>query len=172
MSLLDIAKSRYSVRGYENRPVETEKLLKVLEAGRLAPSAVNFQPVHFIVVTEAEEKKKIYETYPRGWLEEAPVIIVACGDHKLSWKRNDGKDHCDIDVAIAVDHMTLAAADLGLGSCWICAFDAKKCQELFKLPDNLEPMVLLPIGYPKSERITEAKRKSLDEIVSREQYKG
>lgn len=171
MSFLDIAKSRYSVRGYENKPVEKEKLLQVLEAGRLAPSAVNFQPVHFIVVTEEEQKKKIYETYPRGWLEEAPIIIVACGDHSISWKRRDGKDHCDIDLAIAVDHMTLAAADLGLGTCWICAFDAELCRKNLNLPDNLEPMVLLPLGYPKGGRMTEIKRKSLDEIVSWEEYR-
>ena len=171
MSFLDIAKSRYSVRGYENKPVEKEKLLQVLEAGRFAPSAVNFQPVHFIVVTEEEQKKKIYETYPRGWLEEAPIIIVACGDHSISWKRRDGKDHCDIDLAIAVDHMTLAAADLGLGTCWICAFDAELCRKNLNLPDNLEPMVLLPLGYPKGGRMTEIKRKSLDEIVSWEEYR-
>lgn len=171
MSFLDIAKSRYSVRGYENKPVEKEKLLQVLEAGRLAPSAVNFQPVHFIIVTEEEQKKKIYETYPRGWLEEAPIIIVACGDHSISWKRRDGKDHCDIDLAIAVDHMTLAAADLGLGTCWICAFDAELCRKNLNLPDNLEPMVLLPLGYPKGGRMTEIKRKSLDEIVSWEEYR-
>jgi len=172
MGFLDIAKSRYSVRGYENKEVEKEKLLQILEAGRLAPSAVNYQPVHFIVITDMEQKKKIYETYPRGWLKEAPVIIVACGDHSVSWKRGDGKDHCDIDLAIAVDHMTLAAADLGLGTCWICAFDAEKCRKLLELPDNLEPMVLLPVGYPKGGRLTEIKRKSLDEIVSWEEYKG
>jgi nitroreductase len=172
MSLLDIMKSRYSVRNYEDKAVEKEKLLQVLEAGRLAPSAVNFQPVQFIVITEASQKQKIFEAYPRGWIMEAPAIIVACGDHRISWKRSDGKDHCDIDVAIAVDHMSLAAVDLGLGSCWVCAFDAKKCSELLELPGNLEPVVLLPIGYPKSGRLTEAKRKSIDEIVSWEKYKG
>lgn len=172
MSFLDIAKRRYSVRAYEDIEVEKEKLLQILEAGRLAPSAVNYQPVHFIVITDKEQKKKVYETYPRGWLEEAPVIIVACGDHSVSWKRRGGKDHCDIDLAIAVDHMTLAAADLGLGTCWICAFDAEKCRKLLELPDNLEPMVLLPVGYPKGGRLSEIKRKSLDEIVSWEEYKG
>lgn len=171
MSFLDIAKRRYSVRAYEDIEVEKEKLLQILEAGRLAPSAVNYQPVHFIVITDKEQKKKVYETYPRGWLEEAPVIIVACGDHSVSWKRRDGKDHCDIDLAIAVDHMTLAAADLGLGTCWICAFDAEKCRKLLELPDNLEPMVLLPVGYPKGGRLSEIKRKSLDEIVSWEEYR-
>lgn len=170
MSFLDLAKSRYSVRSYESRAVEKEKLLQVLEAARLAPSAVNFQPWHFIVITEDAQKEKIFETYPREWIKEAPAIIVACGDHGKSWKRSDGKDHCDVDVSIAVEHMALAAADLGLGTCWVCAFDAKKCHELLNLPENLEPIVLLPIGYPKGERLTEIKRKSLDEIVSWERY--
>ena len=170
MSLLDLAKKRYSVRSYMDKKVEKEKILQVLEAGRLAPSAVNFQPIHLVVITEEQEKQKIYEVYQRAWIKEAPVIIVACGDHRTSWKRNDGKDHCDIDVAIAVDHMILAATDLGLGTCWVCAFDAKRCHELLGLPDYLEASVLIPLGYPKGERITEAKRKSIDEIVSWERY--
>jgi nitroreductase len=170
MNLLELAKKRYSVRSYLDKEVEKEKLLQVLEAGRLAPSAVNFQPVHFIVITEEQEKQKLYEVYQRGWIKEAPVIIVACGDHRTSWKRKDGKDHCDIDVAIAVDHMSLAAVDLGLGTCWVCAFDAKLCHELLGLPDYLEASVLIPLGYPKGDRITEATRKNIEELVSWERY--
>lgn len=170
MSFLELAKKRYSARGFLNQPVEKEKLLQVLEAGRVAPSAVNFQPLHFIVITEEEEKKKLSEVYPRDWFSEAPVIIVACGDHSTSWKRKDGKDHSDIDVAIAVDHMTLAATDLGLGTCWVCAFQAERCHELLGLPEHLEPVALLPLGYPKSGRITEMTRKRLDELVSWERY--
>lgn len=170
MSILETAKERYSVRSFQDREIERDKLLYVLEAGRLAPSAVNFQPVHFIVVTEPEEKQKVVEAYPRGWIDSAPVIIVACADHSVSWKRRDGKDHGDIDVAIAVDHMTLAAAEIGLGSCWVCAFDANLCHELLRLPEHLEVVALLPIGYPKGERITESKRKDLEELVSWERY--
>lgn len=170
MNLLELAKKRYSVRSYLDKEVEKEKLLQVLEAGRLAPSAVNFQPVHFIVITEEQEKQKLYEVYQRGWIKEAPVIIVACGDHRTSWKRKDGKDHCDIDVAIAVDHMSLAAVDLGLGTCWVCAFDAKLCHELLGLPDYLEASVLIPLGYPKGDRITQATRKNIEELVSWERY--
>jgi nitroreductase len=172
MSFLSIAEARYSVRSYLDQEVEKEKLLQVLEAGRLAPSAVNFQPVHFIVITDKEEKEKLSESYPRGWFKDAPVIIVACGNHNESWKRKDGKDHCDVDVAIAVDHLTLAATDLGLGTCWVCAFDAKLCHEILGLPEQLEPIVLIPLGYPKGERMTEAKRKSIEEIVSWERYQA
>ncbi len=170
MSLIDIVKKRYSVRGYLEKEVEKEKLLQVLEAGRLAPSAVNYQPLQYIVITDGDERQKVTQCYERNWIKSAPVIIVICGDHSVSWKRSDGKDHCDIDVAIAVDHMTLAATDLGLGSCWVCAFDAKLCRELLELPSHLEPIALLPIGYPSKERSTETPRKSLEELVSWEKY--
>ncbi|HOA81189.1 MAG TPA: nitroreductase family protein, partial [Defluviitaleaceae bacterium] len=148
MSFLELAKKRYSVRSYLDRPVEKEKLLQVLEAARIAPSAVNKQPWNFIVVTNENTKNKIAETYPREWFKTAPAVIVVCGDHSKSWKRKDGKDHCNIDVAIAIDHMTLAATDLGLGTCWVCAFDAKQCHKILGLPENLEVIALIPIGYP------------------------
>jgi nitroreductase len=171
MSFIELANKRFSVRSYLDKEVEKEKILQVLEAGRVAPSAVNFQPVHYIVVTEDSQKEKIAEVYPRGWVKEAPVVIIACGNHSEGWKRRDGKDHTDIDVAIAIDHMTLAATDMGLGSCWICAFDAKRCHELFELPEHLEVVALLPLGYPKGEeRLVEMKRKSLEELVSWERY--
>jgi len=167
MTFNEIAQKRYSLRNFDKRPVEKEKLMQILEAARLAPSAVNFQPYHFIVATEEEVKKRIIESYPREWINNAPVIIVACGDHSASWKRKDGKDHCDVDVAIAVEHLALAAADLGLGTCWVCAFDAEKCHEALNLPDNLEVVALLPLGYPaEGSTVPEKRRKSLDEIVS------
>jgi nitroreductase len=166
MSILDIAKKRYSVRSYLEKEVERDKLVQILEAGRIAPSAVNYQPIHLVVITDQKEKEKVAEAYPRDWFKKAPVIIIACGDHSKSWKRNDGKDHCDIDVAIAIDHMTMAATDLGLGTCWVCAFDAKRCHEILELPENLEVVALLPLGYPTGERNNEIKRQSLEEFVS------
>ncbi|HHW48744.1 MAG TPA: nitroreductase [Clostridiaceae bacterium] len=167
MSFLEIARKRYSVRDFKDIPVEKEKILQVLEAARIAPSAVNYQPWHFIVITDETMKNKVAEAYARDWFKKAPVIIVACGDHSKSWKRKDGKDHCDIDVAIAVDHITLAAADLGLGTCWVCAFDADKCHETLGLPDNLEVVALIPMGYPASDRgVKEKNRKSIEDIVT------
>lgn len=170
MSFMELVKKRYSVRDYKGLPLEKEKILQVLEAGRLAPSAVNFQPCHFIVITDEGLKNKVAETYPRDWFKKAPAVIVVCGDHSKSWKRKDGKDHCDIDMAIAVDHMTLAAADLGLGTCWVCAFDAAKCHSLLGLPENLEVIALLPMGYPLDNKEPAKKRKSIVEIVSWEGY--
>jgi len=171
MAVLDLMKQRCSVRKFEERPVEDEKLRYVLEAARVAPSACNFQPWHFVVIQDPE----LIRTISPGWVPEshAPVVIVACGDHRQSWRRRDGKDHCDIDLAIAVDHMTLAAAEQGLGTCWICAFDAYQCAATLGLPDHLEPAVLLPLGYPaesKDPQRHERERKPLDQIVSWGQF--
>lgn len=171
MSFLELAKKRYSVKSYLDRPVEKEKLLQVLEAARIAPSAVNKQPWNFIVVTNENTKNKIAETYPREWFKTAPAVIVVCGDHSKSWKRKDGKDHCNIDVAIAIDHMTLAATDLGLGTCWVCAFDAKQCHKILGLPENLEVIALIPIGYPADTAPENKNRMDISEIVSWEKYR-
>jgi nitroreductase len=173
MDFLELAKRRASVREYLQKPVENEKLAKILEAARVAPSAANFQPWHFVVVTSEENRQLVSSTYQRAWLKEAPVYIIACGDHNHSWKRSDGKDHCDIDVAIAIDHVTLAATELGLGSCWICNFDAKKCAEILALPANIEPVVILPIGYPAIDIDAErhhSLRKPLDKIIHWEKF--
>ena len=170
MNLHQIIEKRFSVRNFSNTPVEPEKLNLVLDAGRLAPSAVNFQPWHFIVVQLAENLKKIHEIYPREWIETAPVVIIACSDHSQSWKRkSDGKDSADIDISIAVDHMTLQATELGLGTCWVCNFDSKKCSELFNIPEHIEPVVVLPIGYPVVFA-PEKRRKPLEEIMHWETF--
>jgi len=169
MNFLELAKKRYSVRKFTNQVPEKEMLMKVLEAGRIAPSAVNFQPWYFVVINEKEALENIYSVYHRDWINEAPVVIVVCGDHKKSWKREaDGKDFCDVDVSIAVDHMTLEATNLGMGSCWVCNFDKQKCVEVLGLPKNIEPIVILPLGYPADEvdeNRHETKRKKIEEIV-------
>ncbi|MEA3495320.1 MAG: nitroreductase family protein [Bacteroidota bacterium] len=149
MSFLDLAKRRYSSRNYLDKEVEKEKIEQILEAGRIAPSANNKQPWHFIVITNSEIRDEINSCYKREWINDAPVVLVICGDHSKSWKRSyDNKDHCDIDVSIAVDHMTLAATDLGLATCWICAFDKFKCSKILELPEHIEPIVMLPLAYP------------------------
>lgn len=174
MSFIDLAKKRYSVRNYKDTPVEEEKLLKVLEAGRVAPSAVNYQPVEFIVIRDEERRKKVAQCYRREWLLKAPVLIVVCGDHSRSWRRADGKDHCDIDAAIAVDHMTLAAAELGLGTCWVCAFNSMQCHKILELPAHLETIALMPLGYPADAPDPYrhgVKRRKISDMVHWEFYK-
>ena len=166
MNFISLASQRYSVRNFESTPVEKEKLLYVLEAARIAPSAANFQAWTFLVVTDPEILKSIHALYHREWLRTAPAIIVAMGDHNKGWHRQlDGKDFTDIDVAIAVDHLTLAAAEQGLGTCWICNFDTEKCCNFLNAPDNLETIALIPIGYPVIEAKTAKNRASLDQLV-------
>jgi nitroreductase len=171
---IDLVKKRYSVRKYKPLGIDDHILNRILEAGRLAPSACNFQPWNFIVIRENDTLKRLWDVYPRDWFRQAPVVIVITGDHKQSWKRADGKDHCDIDIAIAVDHMTLAAAELGIGTCWICNFDREKCSRLLHLTENIEPIVLLPLGYPDDTGPSERhiSRKNINEIVFYEKFKG
>lgn len=98
--------------------------------------------------------------------EFSAVEVRDCADHEVSWHRKaDGKDHADIDVAIAVEHLCLAAAEQGLGTCWVCNFDVDRCREVMHLPANLEPVVLIPLGYPADETVPEKKRKTLPEIL-------
>jgi nitroreductase len=164
MKFIDLAKLRYSVRSYLPNPVEQENLDYLLECGRIAPSAANYQPWHIVVVREAEMKKRIAATYDRKWFSEAPVVLVFCGD---------GKDHTDIDLSIIIDHITLAAAELDLGTCWICNFDAKMCAEILELPAHIEPIALLPVGYPGNvpdDRSRHLVRKNKDEIIHYEKF--
>ena len=166
MNFIDLATQRCSVRNYDKRAVESEKLMYVLEAARIAPSAVNFQPWQFIVVTDPELLNSIQEIYPRNWLHTTPVMIVALGDHNLGWHRNpDGKDYTDIDLAIAIDHLMLAATEQNLGTCWICNFNVEKCIKLFDLPENLEPIAIISLGYPLVDSKPNKKRKSIEELV-------
>ena len=164
MNFLELVKSRYSCRQYANRPVEKEKLEYVMECVRLAPSAVNLQPWRFRIVKDVEVLQKLWECYNREWFKSAPVCIVASVVHDEEWVRSDGKHHGDIDVAIAVEHLCLAAAEQGLGTCWVCNFDAALCKEVLAMRENEEALVIIPMGYPDCEP-TEKKRKDMNEIV-------
>jgi len=169
MNFDEVIRKRKSIRKFSEKPVDKEAILQLLESARLAPSAVNFQPWKFYVCTSEEAKKAIRESYSREWFAGAQVYIVACGDHSRSWKRPaDGKDHCDIDIAIAVEHIVLKATDLGLGTCWVCNFDPLKVKEALHLSEEFEPIVLLPLGYPADNYEADprnSKRKSLEEIA-------
>lgn len=166
MYFLELARTRYSVRGYSDRPIEKEKLDYILECGRLAPSATNAQPWKLYVVTRPELRAKIFECYPREWMKNAPVYIVVSVNESLAWVRGyDGRNHAEVDGSIITEHLCLAAADCGLGSCWICAFDPYKCSEILQLPDVVRPIAIIPIGYPLSDTVPEKKRKPLNEIV-------
>ena len=169
MSFAELANKRYSVRSYKRDVVEDEKLQKVLEAARLAPTATNRQPFQLIVVHTAGREGELGRMYRRSWFVEAPIVICACGIPSQAWVRRDGKRYCDVDVAIVVDHITLAAADLGLGTCWIGAFDPTAAREVLGIPDDVEPIALTPLGYP-ADQPRPKKRRPLDELVRYERW--
>lgn len=164
---LSLVNRRKSVRNFTSQKVSDEILTHIIEAARLAPSAVNFQPWHFVVVRTSEAMSRLQTVYNREWFKTAPACIAVCGNHNESWHRaSDSKDHCDIDIAIAAEHICLAATAMGLGSCWVCNFDTETCKQILGLPEGIEPIVLLPIGYFTDETHSEKKRKSLEEIVT------
>jgi nitroreductase len=145
MNFLELAKKRYSARKYLNKPVEPEKLDAILEAGRIAPTACNNQPQRILVVQSPEGLEKVTKGYKSFG---APLVLIVCADHSETWKRSyDGKDSADIDASIVTTHMMLCAAEQGLDSVWICAFNPAIIKAEFKIPDHLEPINLLMIGY-------------------------
>lgn len=145
MDFLNIAKSRYSVRNYTDKKVETDKLIKILEAAHVAPTAANLQPVRLIAVQTKENLNKINKA---ANIYNAPLAIIVCCDHSKAWTRPfDHKQTVDIDAAILTDHMMLQATELGLGSVWICYFKPDIIRQEFNLSEHLEPVNILAVGY-------------------------
>ncbi len=166
MHFKELIKSRYSVREYHENKVDHTLLKEVVNAGRLAPSAANRQPWRFVVIDDDELLQQIRPAYPREWFNKAPDLIIIYGNHTESWKRSfDNKDHCDIDAAIAIDHMTLMATELGLGTCWVCHFDPEVINKRIKKDDGWEPIAILTIGYPIQIAAPQKKRKELDDVI-------
>lgn len=150
MKFLDIAKKRSSVRSYTQKKIEPEKLEKILEAARVAPTAANLQPVHLIVVQSEEGLAKIAKS---ANLYGAPLAIIVCANHNKAWMRPfDKKQTGDIDASILTDHMMLQATELDLGSVWVCYFKPDVLSEEFSLPEHLEPINILAVGYSDTEK--------------------
>ncbi len=167
MNLLELAQTRYSVRGYKQDAVPEEALQYILDCTRLAPSAVNKQPWHFYICRTEDALSKVRQCYNREWFATAPLVIVCCINHNEEWVRpSDGHTHGIVDISIAAEHICLAATECGLGSCWVCNFDTALCHQLFNLPDNQEPAVLIPLGIPATEDIPEKTRKPMGDIVT------
>jgi nitroreductase len=171
MEFFELIQNRYSVRAYQPKPVENKKLTKILEAARLAPTAANRQPFRLIVTKTAGKVEELRGVYKREWFVQAPLVICACGVANEAWMRVDGKTYLDVDVAIVVDHLILAARNEGLGTCWIAAFNQLAARELFSLPDEIEPIILTPLGYP-ADTPSLKERKSIDQLVYYEQWGG
>jgi len=169
---MDVSKairSRRSIREYDPREVEEDKLMRVLDAGRLSPSASNRQERRFIVVKDAGKRKQLSEAAKnQKFVAEAPVVIAICSVEQ-EYVMACGQPAYPIDTAIAVDHMTLQAVEEGLGTCWIGAFYEDKVKEILNIPANVRVVALLPLGYPSSIPHP-TPRKSLEEIVMQEQW--
>ncbi|MCM1482764.1 MAG: nitroreductase family protein [Muribaculaceae bacterium] len=166
-SFIKLAHDRYSCRSYSSTAVPRDMIEAVVEAARLAPSACNRQPWVFVVLDSPEQRAMISAVYGRDWAAGASAFIVAVGLHGEAWHRaSDGKDHTDVDVAIAVEHICLAAAAAGLGTCWICNFDAAALASEMNLPEGAEPVAIIPIGFPaEGSKVPDKNRKKIDEIL-------
>jgi nitroreductase len=164
MGFGELIRTRYSVRAYKPDPIEEDKLERILEAARLAPTAANRQAFLLYVLKTEGRKDELRPIYPREWFVQAPLIICACGIPAQNWVRRDGKNYNDVDVAIAMDHLILAAADEGLGTCWIAAFDPAAARSILKLPEGIEPIAFTPLGYA-ADSPRPKMRKPLADIV-------
>ncbi len=171
MSFQDLIRNRYSVRAYKPDAVPDDLLAQVLEAGRLAPTAANKQPFRVIVIHTAGRAAELRRIYHREWFTQAPLILCVCTVRAEAWQRAmyDGKSHADVDATIAMDHMILAAAELGLGTCWIAAFNPAAAREILALPDEVEPVLFTPLGFPADE-LRPKERRPLAELVKYERW--
>ena len=165
MNIFEAIKKRRSVRSFLDKPIEDEKLTAVLEAGRLAPSAGNRQECRFVVVEDRDVRRRIaVAANGQSFVGEAPVVIVACAvtnGHVMSC----GQPCYPIDIAIALDHISLAAVEYGLGTCWIGAFNEEKVKEILGIPEEVRVVELMPIGYPAFQTVKEKNRLPFSKIV-------
>jgi nitroreductase len=178
MNVIDIIRKRQSVRKYQDRPVEDEKIKLILEAARLAPSSSNSQPWHFVVVKDNDLRRKLVQAVPMGvaainkFIEEAPVIIVGCVTPGFFQRVSSlfGRENHLIDVSIAMEHMVLVAEELELGTCWIGWFDEGKVKKLLGVPRAAKVVAMLTLGYPGENGTHVTTRKALEEIFSTDKY--
>ena len=152
MDFEKLAAARYSVRAYKNDPVPDEILNRILDAARNAPTAANKQPFRIIVIRTAGRQEELGRVYGREWFTQAPLVLAICSVTDEAWVRKfDEKCYSFVDAAIVFDHLVLAAADLGLGTCWIAAFDPAAAREVLGLPQGVEPVAFTPLGYAADE---------------------
>lgn len=171
MSFADLVRARCSVRAYRPDPVPDALLAQVLEAGRLAPTAGNRQPIRIVVIHTAGREAELRRLYPRDWFVAAPVILGVCAVPAEAWARQrfDGRSYADVDAAIVMDHLVLAATDLGLGTCWVAAFDPAVAREVLGIPDEVEPLLFTPLGFAAEEPHAK-ERRPLADLVHLERW--
>lgn len=164
MNFDKLIESRYSCRSYNDMDVSDEDLQAVLNAARLAPTAANRQAFKLVVLRTAGRENELSRIYGREWFVQAPIIICACGIPADGWISQGGKSFIDVDVSIVLDHLIMAAADRGLGTCWIAAFDPGAVRDILQLPEGVEPIVLTTLGHP-ADSGKKKLRKELTDIV-------
>jgi len=169
VDVFEAIRSRYSVRGYKPDPVSDEVLGQVLEAARQAPTAANKQPFRIIVIHTKGREDELKRVYGRPWFLQAPLVLAVVAVPGEAWRRMDDKRYDEVDATIAMDHLVLAATALGLGTCWIAAFDPAAVHEVLALPAAVEPVALTPLGYPDKGRVATSRR-PLDELVKYERW--
>jgi len=170
MTVMEAIQIRRSVRRYHDKPVESEKLAQVLEAARLAPSARNLQEWRFVVVQDADIRRQLmHAAKGQQFVQEAPVVIACCAETNNNYTMSCGQLAYPIDVAIAIDHITLAAVELGLGTCWIGAFWEDDVKRILNIPEEIRVVELLTLGYPVDEP-HKKHRRPLFEIVMYERW--
>lgn len=164
MDMRDLVQHRYSVRAYRPDALPDPDLATVLEAACLAPTAANRQPIRLLVLPTANRRDDLQRIYHRPWFVSAPWVIGVCAVPAEGWVRKDGRNHADIDAAIVMDHLVLQAADLGLGTCWVCNFDPAAAREVLHLPEGVEPVAFTPLGYPADEPKPKV-RKAMKDLI-------
>jgi nitroreductase len=170
MEYSELIATRYSVRAYRPNPVEDEKLQAVLEAARLAPTAANRQPLQLVVMHTAGREKELGKIYHKPWFVQAPLVIAVCAISSQAWVRESDRFNARlIDAAIVADHLILAAANLGLGTCWIAAFNVDAARSVLRLPADAEPVIFTPLGYPADQPGPKI-RKPLTDLVRYEYW--
>ena len=168
MAVIEAIRKRYSCRAYQDRPIEREKLDEIFEAARLAPSAKNMQDWRFVVVTDKEKRRQVAENTNRPEVfGKAGVIIAACSNS--DYVMRCGQAAGPIDVAIALEHISLQATELGLGTCWIGSFEAEKIRQILGVPDDITIIELMAVGYPADWQ-AEPKREPMGKIVCYEKW--
>ena len=168
MDILELIRSRESIRNYDpNRAIDSKVLEYILEAGRLAPSAANFQPWQFLLITSKDMLVEVRKCYPRPWFMDAPHILVVKGNRSKAWKHDNGYNSVETDLAIAMDHMILAAEQQGVGTCWIAHFKKDILYEALDLQEDEVVFTLTPLGYPPEgfKKRGLKIRKPFDEVV-------
>lgn len=164
MEFQEVIKRRYSVRAYKPDDISSEVIDKLLEAARMAPTACNYQSFKLFVIKTAAYKEELRKIYSWEWFVQAPYVIGICGIPQESWVRRDGKNYVDVDAAIVMDHIILQATDLGLGTCWVGAFNPEAARKFLHLSSEIEPIAFTPIGYP-ADKPGIRKRKPMVELV-------